>query len=258
MEVIYPPPATILNFAYGTKMLKFATPHQEEFRHSDICFSLLPSSIGVEATVQVVSCLLAEEKVFFWSKHYSALTTAAEVATKLLYPFRWPHVHIPILPRWLMDFMQAPTPYVMGMHKQAMECRPRDMADDVVIVDLDRGTVDFGSVPVPELPAPPRARLIEELERVPVLKRSVMSQLDSIGNTTAYIEDIHTQMQIRGAFMRFFADLFRGYEKDLMFLRRYPKPIAIFNQASFMKAHDPDYIVHSVLTTCTCLILVLN
>ena len=46
------------------------------------------------------------------------------------------------------------------------------------------------------------------------------------------------QMRIRGAFLEFFCELFHDYQDDLIFLRRYPFPIAILNKASFIKFQD--------------------
>ena len=79
--VIYPPPATIMNFAFGTKMLKFSTPHDKELEHVNVrsdflllrrvcelmkrqtSFNVLLSQLGAENTVAIVSALLHEQKV---------------------------------------------------------------------------------------------------------------------------------------------------------------------------------------------------
>lgn len=40
----------------------------------------------------------------------------AESLTNLLLPFSWPHVYVPILPASCHHFLDAPVPFVMGLH----------------------------------------------------------------------------------------------------------------------------------------------
>ena len=45
------------------------------------------------------------------------LTLVAETFCLLLYPFVWPHIYIPIVPCNLLNYLQAPMPFIMGIHK---------------------------------------------------------------------------------------------------------------------------------------------
>jgi len=73
------------------------------------------------------------------SEQKSLLTAAAETLQLLFYPFQWPHVYIPVLSRWLLDFIQAPTPFIMGVPAQLLPYMPE--VCEVIMVDLDKGTV---------------------------------------------------------------------------------------------------------------------
>ena len=42
--------------------------------------------------------------------------TVAEGITSLLFPFTWQHVYVPILPASLLHFLDAPVPFIMGLH----------------------------------------------------------------------------------------------------------------------------------------------
>ncbi len=44
------------------------------------------------------------------------MTLVAEIMTSLLYPFAWPHVYVPVLPTTLLHFLEAPVPFIMGLH----------------------------------------------------------------------------------------------------------------------------------------------
>jgi hypothetical protein len=47
---------------------------------------------------------------------YHRLMLVAESVTALLFPFSWQHVYVPILPASLQHFLDAPVPFVMGLH----------------------------------------------------------------------------------------------------------------------------------------------
>lgn len=51
------------------------------------------------------------------------------------------------MPVSLCDFLQAPTPFIMGLHPDYYR-EPYDLTD-IVIVDLDKGTLKMGGAPPP-------------------------------------------------------------------------------------------------------------
>lgn len=50
------------------------------------------------------------------SRQYRLLTLVAESAVRLLHPFKFQHVYIPVMPYSLVDYLEAPTPFLMGLH----------------------------------------------------------------------------------------------------------------------------------------------
>ena len=52
------------------------------------------------------------------------------------------YVFIPILPASLLDFLLAPTPFLMGVHTEYQDKMP-DLFD-VVVVNIDEGCVQVG------------------------------------------------------------------------------------------------------------------
>ena len=73
--------------------------------------------------MQLVTCLWLEYKVLLFSSHLSVLTTVAETLITLLYPFKWEHVYVPVLPLQLLEFVNAPTPFIMGVHPGTLPSR---------------------------------------------------------------------------------------------------------------------------------------
>lgn len=59
---------------------------------------------------------MTEHKILFHSKSYNRLTDACRALTALMYPFRYTHVYIPLLPAALIEVLSTPTPFIMGVH----------------------------------------------------------------------------------------------------------------------------------------------
>ena len=51
-----------------------------------------------------------------FSLDYQRLMLVAEGVSALMFPFSWQHVYVPILPASMMHFLDAPVPFVMGLH----------------------------------------------------------------------------------------------------------------------------------------------
>ena len=48
---------------------------------------------------------------------YQRLMLVAESLSMLIFPFSWQHVYVPILPASMQHFLDAPVPYIMGLHR---------------------------------------------------------------------------------------------------------------------------------------------
>jgi len=56
---------------------------------------------------------------------FSLLSSSIEGLTSALYPFTWQHTLISVLPSQMVsiaDFIQAPTPYIIGLLKSENQC----------------------------------------------------------------------------------------------------------------------------------------
>lgn len=63
--------------------------------------------------------------VLFFNLDYQRLMTVAETITALMFPFQWQHVYVPILPASLLHFLDAPVPYLMGLHSNGLDDRSK-------------------------------------------------------------------------------------------------------------------------------------
>lgn len=70
-----------------------------------------------------------------------------------MYPLKWAHVYVPVVPSSLLGLIEAPVPFILGTHKNWLPLIPTDCLCDVVVIDCDAGLVIRNSVQIPSWPA---------------------------------------------------------------------------------------------------------
>ncbi|RHY97381.1 hypothetical protein DYB35_006320 [Aphanomyces astaci] len=144
---MFPPPAphggSVLDihfgrdFVYAHTLLKSALPHVD-----DMCFQLLFQHLSVKNIMLVLNCMLLEQRILIHSSHHGLLTPVCEALCALLYPFVWEHVYIPMLPMKLIDYLQAPVPFFMGVHTSYLTTKiGADTFASCVVIHLDKDKV---------------------------------------------------------------------------------------------------------------------
>ncbi|XP_035894190.1 DENN domain-containing protein 5B isoform X2 [Anopheles stephensi] len=148
-----PPIATILQ----------RPAQKDELPFMDFPLRLLFTYLGVECVIQLFTCVLLESQVLLRSTDYQKLTIVAECITSLLFPFQWPHVYAPILPASLHHFLDAPVPFVMGLHADSDSSVRIGSEANLCYVDIDKKSVQLPE----ELPSfPHRHDFISEITAV--------------------------------------------------------------------------------------------
>ena len=97
--------------------------------------------LGPEGFIFVLAALLTESKILLHSHNPANCAMVAEVMTALLYPFEWSLPYIPVLPMGMLEFIEAPLSYLLGIPSSCLEQNLVDPAvlEDIVVVDLDNG-----------------------------------------------------------------------------------------------------------------------
>lgn len=117
-------------------------------------------ALSIPNIVMLFECAIAESRIIFISSHGSMLHLACSALTSMLYPLKWSGVYIPILPARLLQALEAPCPYIIGVEKRFDDLTLPE--DDVVIVDLDLDLLE-GTAPK-QLPRPIRRKLMALLQ----------------------------------------------------------------------------------------------
>lgn len=104
----------------------------------------LLKAVGVDGFVALFAALLLERRVVLVSASMRTLSRCVFAAQGALWPFAWQHVCIPILPAAILDYLQAPMPFLIGAQHHHY-VRMRALITDAVVADLDTGTVALGA-----------------------------------------------------------------------------------------------------------------
>ncbi|CAK5091400.1 unnamed protein product [Meloidogyne enterolobii] len=95
------------------------------------------NAVNERQMVQLYSSLLKERRIVFISSKLSQLSSCVFGLAKLLNPFEWQNLFIPILPQDLTDMLMAPMPYLIGVPKQIFLKINKNELGDIVLTDLD-------------------------------------------------------------------------------------------------------------------------
>ncbi|PWA40261.1 stomatal cytokinesis defective / SCD1 protein (SCD1) [Artemisia annua] len=221
-------------FAIENSLLSVDFPPKDGLPHADISFQPLVQCLDVDNFIKLFTAVLIERRVLLRSNKYSLLTLASEAICHLIYPFRWQHVYIPLLFFSGVDYIDAPTPYMMGLHS-GVDTTGLSM-DGVVVVDLEHNLIttseDIPSIPEPEMSSL-RNEIMKLLHPNVVWIDSMKVDLDSHEqyarfNSKAWSPE--NDVQLRMIFLKFFASILGGYRN---FIENTGNQV--FNTQAFLK-----------------------
>ena len=138
------------------------------------CLQPLLAHFDTGSILSLVSCLLAEQSVLLHAQDLALLTPVCEALFALMFPFRWPHVYVPVLPAALLESLEAPVPFIIGIHSELVASVPGECLSRIVLVRVDTGSVvhpiagagtgGMSEHAVPPLPRTERLALARKLE----------------------------------------------------------------------------------------------
>uniref|UniRef100_A0A673CTJ0 MAP kinase-activating death domain protein n=1 Tax=Sphaeramia orbicularis TaxID=375764 RepID=A0A673CTJ0_9TELE len=248
--------------------LTFALPDNSRFSMVDFPLHLPLELLGVDACLQVLSCVLLEHKVILQSRDYNALSMSVMAFVAMIYPLEYMFPVIPLLPTCMASAEQlllAPTPYIIGVPASFFLYKADfKMPDDVWLVDLDSSKViaPTNAEILPPLPEPEAGELKKHLKQAlasmslntqPILNlekfqegqelpllppgRDKASPSSTEFNPLIYGNDVDSvDVATRVAMVRFFnsANVLQGFQMHTRTLRLFPRPVVAFQSSSFL------------------------
>ncbi|GMF24555.1 unnamed protein product [Phytophthora fragariaefolia] len=243
-----------------------------------LVYSLEPifQLFDIKTIIHLVTLVLCEYRILLHSTQQSLLCPVAEGFCALIYPFRWQHPYVPILPRVLSEYLQAPLPYILGIHSSWLRSMLENgRPEHLVVVDIDRGTIQLQESGGPVLPHKLTKALYHQLKITlhpslnseretshQELRASIEEEQcnfdDSVEELRGEIKNEQratvewgagTEKQVRMEFVCFLATLVRGYRECLFFVNQ---KLPVFNKRRFFESESTDNEVVPLVTRLFC------
>ncbi|KAB2066856.1 hypothetical protein ES319_A09G187000v1 [Gossypium barbadense] len=222
-------------FAIDNCLLSVEVPPKDGLPHADISFQPLVQCLDVDNLIKLFTAVLLERRILIRSNKYSLLSLASEAICHLIYPFRWQHVYIPLLFFSGVDYIDAPTPYMMGLHS-GVDTSNLGM-DGVVIVDLEFNQITT-TEEIPPIPEPELSLLRGEILKLlhPNVVGIDLMRANFCGSSDQNLKIINKpwgedhDLQLRLIFLKFFASILAGYRN---FMEN--NATHVFNTQAFLK-----------------------
>eukprot|EP00742_Colponemidia_sp_Colp-10_P007047 GILJ01007564.1.p1 GENE.GILJ01007564.1~~GILJ01007564.1.p1 ORF type:complete len:818 (+),score=135.80 GILJ01007564.1:88-2541(+) len=229
-----PPPGMVpVEFELNQERFKYQRPYADSLPLLDYHFEILFRCLDTNNLLNLFTCILLEKRIVLYSADFSVLTPICEALTSLLFPICWQHVYVPVLPQALLQYVIAPVPFIMGVHKSCvisgLQALAASEGEPIVLVDIDLNLVAVTDV-IPDLPEPAASELRSRLNtELPMRRRGtvevpfVFQVKETNQNSPLKRESIEDGFwngrikTVREGFLRFFLRLFRNY-------RSYMKP----------------------------------
>uniref|UniRef100_A0A4W3J9T0 DENN domain containing 3 n=1 Tax=Callorhinchus milii TaxID=7868 RepID=A0A4W3J9T0_CALMI len=211
--------------------------------------------------LQILTCILTEQRIVFLSADWALLTLTAESFMLYLHPLQWEHTYVPILSKGMMDFLMAPTAFLMGCHVDYFK-EVNSELEGLLLVNIDKGTITSSNLTdtepdIPEVPLEAAERFVQQIES---LQMHYDLELSHLGSSTD-ISDLHMRRrswqqnlnsQIQEMSLELIVNIFRdvsdylNYEYRVFNSDEFLKTRTISDQPFYKKVLE-TYIFHSFL-----------
>jgi hypothetical protein len=106
--------------------------------------------LGVPNSLRLLSGLMSERRVVLVSRSPTRLATCARSALSMLAQglLSWQHLYIPVLPPHLLQYLQAPMPYLIGILGNLMPTvNALQELGEVLMIHLDHNALETRGIP---------------------------------------------------------------------------------------------------------------
>ncbi|XP_057684253.1 DENN domain-containing protein 3 [Corythoichthys intestinalis] len=237
------PPPGQLHVCFSLRPLQVVLPSREEQDSPIFDVDLhLPLLCFSHATLlQILSCLLQEQRLVFFSSDWARLTLVAECLLLYLQPLTWQHPYVPVLSRGMLDFLMAPTAFLMGCHISHFEEVAAE-TEDLILVNIDDGIIQSSWADVVDLATIPLTAAECFISRAESLQLHYDLELCHLGSATdanamraqrrAWQRRLNKQIQ--NICLELLVNIFRGVQDFLNHEHR------VFNSEEFLRNRDPS------------------
>ncbi|XP_053719632.1 DENN domain-containing protein 3 [Synchiropus splendidus] len=237
------PPPGQLHVSFSLRPLQIVLPSKEDQDSPviDIDLHLPFLCFTHKVLLQILSSLLQEQRLVFFSSDWARLTLVAESLLLYLRPLNWQQPYVPVLSRGMLDFLMAPTAFLMGCHISHFEEVVAE-TEDLILVNVDDGTVmssSYEAVNIPAIPLSAAECLISRAESLQCHYDLEMCHLGvgtDVNTLRSHRRDWQNRLnrQIKNILLELLVNIFRDVQDFLNYEHR------VFNSEEFLRTREPQ------------------
>ncbi|XP_059528413.1 DENN domain-containing protein 3 isoform X1 [Myotis daubentonii] len=239
VSLIPSPPPGPLHLIFNLKPLQIVFPSRADPESPvvDLDLHLPLLCFRPEKVLQILACLLTEQRLVFFSASWALLTLVAECFLAYLHPLRWQHTLVPILSGQMLDFLMAPTAFLMGCHLSHLEEVSKE-ADGLVLINIDSGSVTCSGSDVPDIPLLAAQTFIQRVQSLQLhhdldlAQRGASTDVNE-GRARRWAWQQRLNRQIQQLTLQLLVSIFREVKNHLNYEHR------VFNSEEFLKTRAP-------------------
>ncbi|XP_061123770.1 DENN domain-containing protein 3 isoform X1 [Syngnathus typhle] len=236
------PPPGQLHVSFSLRPLLVVLPSRENQDGPIIDVDLhLPMLCFSHPTLlQILSCMLQEQRLVFFSSDWARLTLVAECLLLYLQPLTWQHPYVPVLSRGMLDFLMAPTAFLMGCHISHFEEVAAE-TEGLILVNIDDGIIQSSCADDVDLPVIPLSAAECFISRAESLQLHYDLELCHLGRPTdamamqaqRRVWQRRLNKQIQNISLELLVNIFRAVQDFLNHEHR------VFNSEEFLRTREP-------------------
>jgi len=114
--------------------------------------------LSLQNVLSMFACTLLEKQMVVICPNLGVLSAVVLAMKPMIRPYHWQCLLLPVLPNQMLDFLEAPVPFIVGVQHKTTEVQTK--ASHLVRVNVLKDKVTMPSIP----PLPDYHRLLSELE----------------------------------------------------------------------------------------------
>ena len=138
------PPVGNTEVSYGLPQctLKISRPPLNKLPMVDFSYRPLFTCLSVDNILLIFKYLCLERQVCIMSSNIALLTPIQEALLSFLFPLVWQGCYIPIVPTAMIEVLDAPIPFLVGIHRRYLANIPSNRRPEgVLFVDVEENKV---------------------------------------------------------------------------------------------------------------------
>ena len=164
IELLRPPNKSILTLNMRFNSINYKFNSFQEMPNNDFCIEILFNSLEISTIIKLFTALLFEKHIIIVANQNLSLFCIGESLKLLLFPLSWPHIYIPNLPYEQINYLESPTPYLMGINSPIINIQNLiEQFPSNIICDVNTSTIYGNNLSNLKLPTKEEKRIKSQL-----------------------------------------------------------------------------------------------